>query len=236
MSDGKCVFFCLWLAAWITVNSCRMRPIDPARRFVESSLSPKMFQVTTPQKSGSLWDLGQVSSDSLASTSSEPSTGDLSGNLTSRTTVRAEMFLRDCDGIGSRETVATRSETPRQRAQVLRPRTSRPSVGTRRGVCVPSRGLAGSGLVQTSPARPGASGPGSYAIIDLDLSRCERLASRFGRGQRESLSLLKSGIDTRSRHFSTSSSGASAGRSRYARSAAAYRSHRRRQSASCPGK
>lgn len=56
-------------------------------------------------------------------------------------------------------------------------------------------------LVQTSPARRGAGGPGSYAIIDLDLSRYDRLASRFGREQREGLSLLKSGIDTRNAGF-----------------------------------
>ncbi|HSN97389.1 MAG TPA: RNA repair transcriptional activator RtcR family protein, partial [Candidatus Nanopelagicales bacterium] len=61
-----------------------------------------------------------------------------------------------------------------------------------------SRHLPGR-LLQTSPA-PGNSGhaPGSYAIIDLDLSRYDRLASRFRREQREGLSFLKSGIDTRS--------------------------------------
>jgi len=56
-------------------------------------------------------------------------------------------------------------------------------------------------LLQTSPPRRGAGGPGSYAIIDLDLSQYDRLASRFGREQREGLSLLKSGIDTRNPAF-----------------------------------
>ena len=51
------------------------------------------------------------------------------------------------------------------------------------------------------PLRRGAGGPGSYAIIDLDLSQYDRLASRFGREQREGLSLLKSGIDTRNAAF-----------------------------------
>jgi transcriptional regulatory protein RtcR len=56
-------------------------------------------------------------------------------------------------------------------------------------------------LIQTSPPRAGENGAGSYAIIDLDLSRYDRLASRFGREQREGLSFLKSGIDTKNRPF-----------------------------------
>jgi transcriptional regulatory protein RtcR len=56
-------------------------------------------------------------------------------------------------------------------------------------------------LVQTSPPAPRQPGPGSYAIIDLDLSRYDRLAARFGREQREGLSFLKSGIDTRNVRF-----------------------------------
>ena len=57
-------------------------------------------------------------------------------------------------------------------------------------------------LIQASPPpqrRPGA--PGRFAIIDLDLSKYDRLASRFMREQREGLSFLKSGIDTRSLKF-----------------------------------
>jgi len=57
-------------------------------------------------------------------------------------------------------------------------------------------------LIQTSPtARDDASGPGSYSIIDLDLSRYDRLASRFRREQQEALSFLKAGIATRSARF-----------------------------------
>jgi len=51
-------------------------------------------------------------------------------------------------------------------------------------------------LLQTSPAKRAGSA-GTFAIIDLDLSRYDRLASRFQREQLESLSFLKSGIDTR---------------------------------------
>jgi transcriptional regulatory protein RtcR len=57
-------------------------------------------------------------------------------------------------------------------------------------------------LIQASPPaqrRPGS--PGRFAIIDLDLSKYDRLASRFTREQREGLSFLKSGIDTRSPKF-----------------------------------
>jgi transcriptional regulatory protein RtcR len=57
-------------------------------------------------------------------------------------------------------------------------------------------------LVQTSPeGRQRDNRPGSYAIIDLDLSKYDRLASRFRTEQREGLSFLKSGIDTRNAAF-----------------------------------
>ncbi len=53
-------------------------------------------------------------------------------------------------------------------------------------------------LVQTGPPRRGASGPGgSRDIIDLDLSRYDRLASRFRAEVVESVSFLKQGIPTR---------------------------------------
>lgn len=57
-------------------------------------------------------------------------------------------------------------------------------------------------LIQTAPpSRHNDPGPGDYRIIDLDLSKYDRLASRFAIEQRESTSLLKSGIDTRNRRF-----------------------------------
>ena len=58
-------------------------------------------------------------------------------------------------------------------------------------------------LIQMSPpsGRRRGSGPGSYSIIDLDLSKYDRLATRFQREQKEGLSFLKSGIDTRNRAF-----------------------------------
>jgi transcriptional regulatory protein RtcR len=54
-------------------------------------------------------------------------------------------------------------------------------------------------LLQTSPTRRegGARAAGSYAIIDLDLSRYDRLASRVRREEHEGQSLLKAGIATK---------------------------------------
>ncbi len=57
-------------------------------------------------------------------------------------------------------------------------------------------------LLQTAP--PGGhrpSTPGTHAIIDLDLSQYDRIASRFMQQTTESVSFLKSGIDTKSAAF-----------------------------------
>jgi transcriptional regulatory protein RtcR len=57
-------------------------------------------------------------------------------------------------------------------------------------------------LLQSAPPAPGQrGGPGSYSIIDLDLSKYDRLASRSREEQREGLSFLKSGIDTKNAAF-----------------------------------
>jgi transcriptional regulatory protein RtcR len=58
-------------------------------------------------------------------------------------------------------------------------------------------------LLQTSPPRKKdiADSVGSYAIIDLDLSRYDRIAQRFARERDDSLSFLKSGIATRNPAF-----------------------------------
>src|SRR5215216_5036685 len=57
-------------------------------------------------------------------------------------------------------------------------------------------------LIQTSPpAKRGKEGPGSFEIIDLDLSKYDRIASRFHEEQREAVSFLKSGIETRNQAF-----------------------------------
>jgi transcriptional regulatory protein RtcR len=58
-------------------------------------------------------------------------------------------------------------------------------------------------LVQTAPPKRAGrrSHPGSYTVIDLDLSKYDRLASRFSREQEESVSFLKSGIATRNAAF-----------------------------------
>lgn len=57
-------------------------------------------------------------------------------------------------------------------------------------------------LVQTGPGRGDEPrSPGRYGIIDLDLSRYDQLAKRFKQDQRDDVSLLKSGINTRNAAF-----------------------------------
>lgn len=57
-------------------------------------------------------------------------------------------------------------------------------------------------LLQTSPPPRDKRGvPGSYAVIDLDLSKYDRLASRFRKEYEDELSFLKSGIETRNAAF-----------------------------------
>jgi len=59
-------------------------------------------------------------------------------------------------------------------------------------------------LLQTSPPRRHAPGaPGSYALIDLDLSKYDQIAQRFSREQQEGVAFLKSGIATRNGRFNT---------------------------------
>ena len=57
-------------------------------------------------------------------------------------------------------------------------------------------------LVQTSPPRKqGGAEPGTYAVIDLDLSRYDLIAQRFQQQQLQDRDLLKSGIATRNAAF-----------------------------------
>src|ERR1700761_8005849 len=57
-------------------------------------------------------------------------------------------------------------------------------------------------LLQTSPVQKGArGGPGGYSIIDLDLSKYDRLAARFQKENAEAQSFLKSDIATRNAAF-----------------------------------
>jgi transcriptional regulatory protein RtcR len=57
-------------------------------------------------------------------------------------------------------------------------------------------------LLQTAPpGRRRQTGPGSYRIIDLDLSRYDAIARRFAREHDEGLSFLKAGIETRNAAF-----------------------------------
>ncbi len=55
-------------------------------------------------------------------------------------------------------------------------------------------------LLQSSPERD-RSAPGTITIIDLDLSKYDRIASRFQQEQREGVSYLKGGIETRNESF-----------------------------------
>jgi transcriptional regulatory protein RtcR len=57
-------------------------------------------------------------------------------------------------------------------------------------------------LLQTSPPdRAKQSTPGQYSIIDLDLSKYDKIASRFRREAKDDISFLKSGIETRNVKF-----------------------------------
>lgn len=56
-------------------------------------------------------------------------------------------------------------------------------------------------LLQTSPARKNSNRPGQYQIIDLDLSKYDQIASRFGKEHQEGISYLKGGIETRNEQF-----------------------------------
>lgn len=57
-------------------------------------------------------------------------------------------------------------------------------------------------LIQTSPVRGRSTrARGSYAIIDLDLSKYDKLASRFRKDRSDDISFLKSGIETANEQF-----------------------------------
>lgn len=56
-------------------------------------------------------------------------------------------------------------------------------------------------LVQSSPPRRDRQSPGELAVIDLDLSRYDKIATRFRHEVQESLTFLKFGIPTRNKSF-----------------------------------
>jgi transcriptional regulatory protein RtcR len=66
---------------------------------------------------------------------------------------------------------------------------------------VESRFIPGVLLQTAPPKRQAASNPGSYALIDLDLSRYDVLAQRFHQEQHDAVAFLKSGIATRNARF-----------------------------------
>lgn len=54
-------------------------------------------------------------------------------------------------------------------------------------------------LIQSSPSKEAPSG--TYRVIDLDLSRYDQIASRFHKESQESISHLKSGIETQNKRY-----------------------------------
>jgi transcriptional regulatory protein RtcR len=56
-------------------------------------------------------------------------------------------------------------------------------------------------LIQTSPPKRSRQSPGELAVIDLDLSRYDKIATRFQSELQESLTFLKFGIPTRNKDF-----------------------------------
>ncbi len=56
-------------------------------------------------------------------------------------------------------------------------------------------------LIQTGPPRAKADGAGVLQVIDLDLSKYDRLASRFEREHEDAIASLKDGIETRNKAF-----------------------------------
>lgn len=54
-------------------------------------------------------------------------------------------------------------------------------------------------LIQTSPIHGNASG--SYSIIDLDLSKYDKIAARFAKELKDDITFLKSGIETKNKKF-----------------------------------
>lgn len=57
-------------------------------------------------------------------------------------------------------------------------------------------------LIQTSPPSRGDSNrEGTFKIIDLDLSKYDRITSRFNKARKDDLSFLKSGIETKNEKF-----------------------------------
>ncbi len=58
-------------------------------------------------------------------------------------------------------------------------------------------------LIQSSPARKAEERAGNYSIIDLDLSKYDRLASRFEREHTDAIASLKGGIATRNPAFNS---------------------------------
>ena len=66
-----------------------------------------------------------------------------------------------------------------------------------------ARVIPGRLLQVTPPKRWKDRAPGTYGIIDLDLSKYDSIATRFGKEKEEAASFLKSGIETRNAAFNS---------------------------------
>ena len=64
-----------------------------------------------------------------------------------------------------------------------------------------SRHMPGKLLQTSPPKRSNIGSPGTFTIIDLDLSKYDHLASRFQQEAHDDVSFLKSGIETRNKRF-----------------------------------
>ncbi len=90
-------------------------------------------------------------------------------------------------------------------------------------------------LARTGSSRPGLRGrmehkvAGEYSIIDLDLSKYDRIATRFNEERGDDISFLKSGIDTRNSSFNQLIEQIESVARLAPRSDSTYRPHRRGQ-------
>jgi len=88
-------------------------------------------------------------------------------------------------------------------------------------------------LLQSSPERD-RTAPGTIKIIDLDLSKYDRIASRFHQEQRDAVSYLKGGIETRNAAFNRLMDRIEQVAVATRESSASHGAHRRWQIETCP--
>ena len=199
MSDGRLVFFCLWLAAWITVNGLLL--------FVESSVAPKMFRmmgavgiawgdvVAAESRHGDLWYKALVTPSGHITLQIVFVSGGLE-----REAVVANLKRLSCGWEGSDLPNLIAVDVPIGLQSVPSVRSASlfsglPGLGSCR---LRQRAPAPAGPVPTRSSiwtyRGTSASPRASGASNASASRCSSPA-----------------LITRSRHFSTSSSGASSG-------------------------